>query len=87
MSMPGSGTMCSPRDGTRWYHANNPSAAVPDGLSVGSSRNAAARWLRATILKPFEKWVCESGYTLEECLSFLHVRGIKPLGEPIVTPG
>ncbi|HEX4591519.1 MAG TPA: hypothetical protein VH120_16400 [Gemmataceae bacterium] len=29
--MPGSRTMPSLRDGRRWYYANNPSPAVPDG--------------------------------------------------------
>jgi hypothetical protein len=32
LQMPGSRTMRSPRDGKRWYYANTPSDAVPDGL-------------------------------------------------------
>jgi len=31
LEMPGSRTMSSPLDHKRWYYANNPSAAVPDG--------------------------------------------------------
>lgn len=32
LQMPGSRTMRSPLDGKRWYYANRPSAAVPEGL-------------------------------------------------------
>jgi hypothetical protein len=32
LQMPGSRTLASPRDRIRWYYANNPSPAVPDGL-------------------------------------------------------
>lgn len=32
LEMPGSRTETSPLDGRRWYHANNPSSATPDGL-------------------------------------------------------
>jgi len=32
LQMPGSRTLSSPRDRMRWYYANNPSPAVPDGL-------------------------------------------------------
>ena len=32
LQMPGSRTVRSPRDGMRWYYANKPSPAVPDGL-------------------------------------------------------
>jgi len=32
LEMPGSRTMRSPLDGKRWYYANKPGAAVPDGL-------------------------------------------------------
>jgi hypothetical protein len=32
LEMPGSRTMVSPIDHKRWYYANNPSTAVPDGL-------------------------------------------------------
>ena len=32
LQMPGSRTRVSPLDGKRWYYANTPSAAVPDGL-------------------------------------------------------
>ena len=33
LQMPGSRTMRSPLDGKRWYYANKPSAAVPEGYS------------------------------------------------------
>jgi hypothetical protein len=42
LEMPGSRTMRSPLDGRRWYYANNPSAAVPDGL--GDEDAIAAIW-------------------------------------------
>ena len=32
LQMPGSRTVRSPLDGRRWYFANRPSAAIPDGL-------------------------------------------------------
>ncbi len=32
LQMPGSRTLRSPQDGKRWYYANRPSPAVPDGL-------------------------------------------------------
>jgi hypothetical protein len=32
LQMPGSRTMRSPQDNRRWYYANNPSPATPDGL-------------------------------------------------------
>ena len=32
LQMPGSRTMRSPPGGRRWYYANRPSAAVPEGL-------------------------------------------------------
>jgi hypothetical protein len=32
LQMPGSRTMRSPRDGKRWYYANEPSPSVPEGL-------------------------------------------------------
>ena len=32
LEMPGSRTLASPLDHKRWYYANNPSAAVPEGL-------------------------------------------------------
>jgi hypothetical protein len=32
LQMPGSRTLRSPQDNLRWYYANNPSPAVPDGL-------------------------------------------------------
>jgi hypothetical protein len=32
LQMPGSRTLASPADGKRWYYANNPSSAVPDGF-------------------------------------------------------
>jgi hypothetical protein len=31
LQMPGSRTLASPRDRQRWYYANTPSQAVPDG--------------------------------------------------------
>lgn len=32
LQMPGSRTLASPTNGKRWYYANRPSAAVPDGF-------------------------------------------------------
>ncbi len=32
LEMPGSRTMVSPQDGKRWYYANDPSPALPEGL-------------------------------------------------------
>jgi hypothetical protein len=32
LQMPGSRTLASPRDGLRWYYANRPSPAVPEGF-------------------------------------------------------
>ena len=45
VQMPGSGTMRSPLDGKRWYHANNPSPAVPTGL--GDEEAIRAIWAGA----------------------------------------
>ena len=42
LQMPGSRTLRSPRDGKRWYHANTPSPAVPDGL--GDEEAIRAVW-------------------------------------------
>jgi pimeloyl-ACP methyl ester carboxylesterase len=42
LQMPGSRTMRSPRDGKRWYYANKPSPAVPDGL--GDEEAIRAVW-------------------------------------------
>jgi hypothetical protein len=42
LQMPGSRTMVSPLDGTWWYYANKPSAAVPDGL--GDEEAIRALW-------------------------------------------
>jgi hypothetical protein len=42
LQMPGSRTLRSPRDGKRWYHANKPSRAVPDGL--GDEEAIRALW-------------------------------------------
>jgi pimeloyl-ACP methyl ester carboxylesterase len=42
LQMPGSRTMRSPLDGKRWYHANNPSPAVPNGL--GDEEAIRAIW-------------------------------------------
>jgi len=41
--MPGSRTVRSPGDNLRWYHANNPSAAVPEGL--GDEEAIRAIWM------------------------------------------
>jgi hypothetical protein len=40
--MPGSRTLVSPRDKMRWYYANVPSAAVPDGF--GDEEAIRAIW-------------------------------------------
>lgn len=45
LEMPGSRTMVSPLDHKRWYYANNPSAAVPDG--VGDEAGIGAVWASA----------------------------------------
>jgi pimeloyl-ACP methyl ester carboxylesterase len=42
LQMPGSRTLRSPRDGKRWYYANRPSPAVPDGL--GDEAAIRALW-------------------------------------------
>ena len=42
LEMPGSRTMRSPLDGKRWYFANQPSAAVPDGF--GDEEAIRAIW-------------------------------------------
>ncbi len=42
LQMPGSRTLRSPLDGMRWYYANNPSPAVPDGL--GDEEAIRAIW-------------------------------------------
>jgi hypothetical protein len=42
LQMPGSRTLRSPQDNLRWYYANNPSPAVPDGL--GDERAIRAVW-------------------------------------------
>jgi hypothetical protein len=42
LQMPGSRTMRSPRDGKRWYYANAPSPAVPEGL--GDEEAIRAIW-------------------------------------------
>jgi hypothetical protein len=44
LQMPGSRTMRSPLDGKRWYYANKPSAAVPEGL--GDEDAIRAIWAR-----------------------------------------
>ncbi|MCP5520808.1 MAG: hypothetical protein H7A46_04600 [Verrucomicrobiales bacterium] len=42
LQMPGSRTLRSPRDNLRWYHANNPSPAVPTGF--GDEAGIQAVW-------------------------------------------
>ena len=42
LQMPGSRTLRSPLDGRRWYYANDPSPAVPEGL--GDEGAIAALW-------------------------------------------
>lgn len=42
LQMPGSRTLRSPADGMRWYYANKPSSAVPDGL--GDEEAIGAIW-------------------------------------------
>ncbi len=48
LEMPGSRTERSPLDGRRWYYANNPSSAVPEGL--GDEEAIRAVW--ATDARP-----------------------------------
>lgn len=45
LEMPGSRTLRSPLDEKRWYYANRPSAAVPDGL--GDEDAIRAVWMHA----------------------------------------
>jgi hypothetical protein len=47
LQMPGSRTMRSPLDGRRWYYANRPSAAVPDGL--GDEAAIRAIWAAESV--------------------------------------
>jgi hypothetical protein len=51
LQMPGSRTVRSPRDGMRWYYANKPGTAVPDGL--GDEEAIRAIWA-ADAAKPGE---------------------------------
>jgi len=51
LEMPGSRTMRSPLDNKRWYYANNPSPAVPDGL--GDEGAIRAIWAADIIGKQF----------------------------------
>ncbi|MCX5682772.1 MAG: hypothetical protein NT049_03710, partial [Planctomycetota bacterium] len=51
LQMPGSRTMRSPLDNRRWYFANTPSAAVPEGL--GDEEAIRAIWA-AGAAKPIE---------------------------------
>jgi hypothetical protein len=51
LEMPGSRTMTSPLDHKRWYFANNPSPAVPDG----SGDEDAIRGVWATAAEPSKK--------------------------------
>jgi hypothetical protein len=46
LQMPGSRTLASPVDRKRWYHANNPSAAVPNGF--GDEAAIRSVWAAAT---------------------------------------
>ncbi len=50
LQMPGSRTVRSPLDNRRWYYANNPSPAVPDGL--GDEEVIAAIWAADTQPRP-----------------------------------
>lgn len=47
LQMPGSRTLRSPLDNKRWYYANNPSAAVPDGF--GDEEAIRAIWSAASV--------------------------------------
>jgi len=47
LEMPGSRTTRSPRDNLRWYYANRPSPAVPEGL--GDEDAIRAIWAAARI--------------------------------------
>lgn len=44
LEMPGGRTETSPLDGKKWYYANNPSPATPDGL--GDEEEIRAIWLK-----------------------------------------
>jgi hypothetical protein len=46
LQMPGSRTLRLPLDGKRWYHANTPSPAVPDGR--GDEEAIRAIWTADT---------------------------------------
>jgi hypothetical protein len=46
LQMPGSRTMRSPLDGKRWYYANTPGPAVPEGL--GDEDAIRAIWTDAS---------------------------------------
>ena len=52
LQMPGSRTLSSPLDRKRWYHANTPSPAVPEGLdderAIRSIWNEESRWVNVT---------------------------------------
>jgi hypothetical protein len=52
LQMPGSRTVRSPLDKRRWYYANNPSPAVPDGL--GDEAAIRAIWAADQAGKPVE---------------------------------
>jgi len=47
LEMPGSRTETSPLDGQRWYHANNPNPATPDGL--GDEEAIREIWLEQRV--------------------------------------
>jgi pimeloyl-ACP methyl ester carboxylesterase len=50
LQMPGSRTVRSPLDKRRWYYANNPGPAVPDGL--GDEEAIRAIWASGELPKP-----------------------------------
>lgn len=50
LQMPGSRTLAGPVEGKRWYYANRPSAAVPDGF--GDEVAIAAIWRRDSESRP-----------------------------------
>jgi len=50
LQMPGSRTLVSPLDGKRWYYANNPSTAVPEGY--GDEETIRSIWASAARVAP-----------------------------------
>ncbi len=56
LQMPGSRTMVSPLDGKRWYYANRPSPAVPEGLGDEDAIRAIWAGNRRPAPPQFSAW-------------------------------